>query len=96
MLTSGGSTVSAALSAGAPVLLIPTVGEQYLTGLALERMGGGLMAAADKAGGVARHASAILANPHYRSVAAAFSQRYRHCSVEQAVDRQWQALSRML
>jgi UDP:flavonoid glycosyltransferase YjiC (YdhE family) len=42
-VTYGAGTIAAALLAGVPVLLIPQVIEQYLSGLSLEKLGAGLM-----------------------------------------------------
>jgi UDP:flavonoid glycosyltransferase YjiC (YdhE family) len=93
MISYGAGTIGTSLLAGVPVLLIPQMTEQYLTGLALERLGAGLMLHQDRS--VARCKSILhqlLSQPGFRSGAHNFAQGHTRFSVQDAAEKLWQAL----
>ena len=93
MICYGAGTIGTSLLAGVPVLLIPQMTEQYLTGLALERLGAGLMLHQDRS---VAHCKSILhqllSQPSFRAAAHDFAQAHIRFSVTSAVEKLWQAL----
>ena len=93
MICYGAGTIGTSLLAGVPVLVIPQMTEQYLTGLALERLGAGMMLHQDRS--VAHCKSVLhqlLSKPDFRAAAHNFAQGHTRFSVQDAVQKLWQAL----
>ena len=95
VVTSGGTTVSEALRTGVPVMLLPEVGEQYMTGLALERLSAGRMMATIEEPAFSATLQSLLTEPRFKQAALAFADRHRSVTRGQAVEQQWQALARI-
>lgn len=94
VLTYGAGTISTALLAGVPVLLIPQVLEQFLTGLAMERTGAGLMLRQPDA---VQEAMALLTRvlhePAFRLAAQAFAKKYGDFHLQKSCDHVMQMLA---
>jgi UDP:flavonoid glycosyltransferase YjiC (YdhE family) len=85
-ITNGNHGVTAAvLLAGKPVLVIPTVTEQYLLGQRLEAFGGGATARPDNLDAVIGGLLRLLRDEDYRNSARRFQARYATIGSEQAV-----------
>ena len=95
VVTYGGTTLNVALASGIPVLLVPEVGEQYLTGLALEKLGGGLMLRSKEKLTLETALNSLLNLSQFEKVAALFKGRYSSFTMKSAVDRQWDELVRI-
>lgn len=90
----GSSTMAQALQVGRPVLVVPQVVEQYLSGLALERAGAGLMLQADRSAPTCKAALLeLLGNARYRNAAQDLAQRYASFDVDRAAHEQYTALT---
>lgn len=96
VITYGGTTVGESLRAGVPVMLLPEVGEQYMTGLALDRLGAGRMAAGTDGAASSSILNSLLNDPDVKQAALAFAERHRPLTREQAVERQWLALAELV
>jgi UDP:flavonoid glycosyltransferase YjiC (YdhE family) len=90
----GTLTIAHALLLGRPVLLIPQVVEQFLSGLTLEKLGAGLMLREERSvRACARALGELLEDPKYRQRAQEFSQRYAGYRMEQAAGELFEALA---
>lgn len=97
VITCGSGTVAAALLAGVPAAVLPRFGEQYLAGLRLQDIGAGrLLRQRASIADYADTISMILADAGVRGVARAFAARHAGFVQEHGVERQWQAMSRLL
>lgn len=93
----GTSTIAIALQAGVPVLLLPQVIEQYLTGLPLEAMGGGLMLREGRTSTTCRNAiDQVLSTDSYRDAAAKFADKYASFTSARATKLMYASLEGLL
>jgi len=88
VVTYGPGTLATALLAGVPVLLIPQMQEQYLTGLRLESIGAGFMLNTSASEFVFFESlKSLIENPQYRQSANLFSQKYRQFNSAEASNK---------
>ena len=93
---SGHGTVSAALMAGKPLLLLPLNVEQRMLAARVVAGGGGLAAPALAPQGMAQKFQRLLAEPTFTAAARAFAERYRGLDVESSPDRFTELTERLL
>lgn len=72
------------LLAGKPVLVVPTVAEQYMLGRRVEALGAGRLARPDDTDGPIGGLLTLLRTNSYRDAARKFGSRYRSMSTEHA------------
>ena len=93
----GSSTIAIALQAGVPVLLVPQMIEQYLTGLALERSGAGLMLRETRTRSTCLDLLGRLVNTEtYRNAAASFARKYSGFTSTTSAEFMYESLKRQL
>jgi UDP:flavonoid glycosyltransferase YjiC (YdhE family) len=94
VVTYGTGTITTAISAGVPVMVVPQVIEQHLTGLALARTGAGRMLDTDR---TVQRCTALLEDllngSAYRSAARQLSLRHASLDTARASDRLFLSLS---
>jgi hypothetical protein len=79
-------TTAAMLLAGKPVMVIPTVAEQYMLGQRVEAMGAGRLARPDDLDAVIGGLLALLRSNSYRDKAKRFSDRHRSINTAPITD----------
>jgi len=93
-VTYGTGTITTAVAAGVPVLVVPQVIEQYLTGLALARSGAGRMLDTDRS---VQRCMALLVElldgAAYRSAATQLAVRHASLDTARASERLFRSLS---
>jgi len=97
VITYGPGTLVTALLAGVPVLMLPHMLEQYLTGLKLEQTGAGAMYT--QAGAAITVDSVIrkmLEETSYLQAARKFADRYHDVRPEAATQRQFEVLNQLM
>ena len=97
MIAHGTGTLSAAVAAGVPVLMVPHVIENYLASTALERQGLGILLRKRES---IPHCLALvqelLGNERYRNAAQKLAARHAGFRPEHAVQRQLEAVQRLV
>lgn len=84
VLAYGAGTIATALLAGAPVLCVPHLAEQYLAGLALENTGAGLMLREAISETAAAAAVQTALGSQYRQAAQGFAKRHAGFDMQEA------------
>jgi UDP:flavonoid glycosyltransferase YjiC (YdhE family) len=86
VITYGATTIPVALLAGVPVLAVPQVIEQHLSGEALEATGAGLMLRADRTEAQCwHHIKQLLGETKYRMAAMGFAKKYNSYNLTAAM-----------
>jgi UDP:flavonoid glycosyltransferase YjiC (YdhE family) len=89
-------TTAALLLAGKPVLVIPTVAEQYMLGQRVEAMGTGVLARPDDSDDMIGGLLRILRCDEYRIAAGRFRDRYRSTNPAQVAAAIVESIERVL
>jgi UDP:flavonoid glycosyltransferase YjiC (YdhE family) len=97
MISYGATTMGTALRAGVPVLLVPQVIEQFLSGLPLERLGAGRMLREQRSPAACSSIlKDMLEHDRYRTTARVFSEWHVHHTVDWGLDQLKQRLHILL
>lgn len=97
VITYGPGTLASALLAGVPVLLLPHMLEQYLTGLKLEQTGAGAMyRQSDTVDTVDFPIRKMLEETSYKQAARKFADRYHGMHADAVTQRQFEELNRLM
>ena len=84
------------LLAGKPVLVIPTVAEQYMLGQRVEGLGAGRLARPDDVNGVIGGLLGILRCSKYHTVAREFRERYASRNSRQIAESIVESIERLV
>ena len=97
VIAHGTGTLTAAVAAGVPVLMVPHVIENYLSSAALERQGLGiLLRKRDSVPHCLKLVLALLGHERYRNAAQKLAARYASFRPEDSVRQQLEAVARLI
>ena len=97
MVSHGTGTLTAAVAAGVPVLMVPNVIENYLSSAALERQGVGLLLRKrDSVPHCLALIRELIAQDRYRNAAGTLAARHANFRPEHSIERQLEAVQRLI